>query len=80
MATKRTSSAKKGSKKAKAKKATKAVAARPPINFNFQCLERCAEAYGACLTSGVDPKKCMNRLIRCIRGCVGGFAAGAKKK
>jgi hypothetical protein len=69
---------KRGTKKGATKKSSKKSAKKPakkaggisPIP-NLACIERCVEEYGACLASGVDKKKCLRRLQRCVLACQG---------
>jgi hypothetical protein len=73
MATKRgstkKSATKKSSKKA-AKKPAKKAGAIFPIP-NLACIEECIVEYNACVASGVDKKKCLRRVQRCVLACQG---------
>ncbi|HXI26421.1 MAG TPA: hypothetical protein VNG71_21385 [Pyrinomonadaceae bacterium] len=71
MATKRKSSAKKGSKKSAKKTSKKAAATFPPINL--KCIEACVARFNICRSKGVPLATCVKRLQRCIANCQGGI-------
>ena len=61
-------SSKKTAKKSAKKSSAKGAAAPFPV-VDFACIEACVNGYTRCVESGVDRKKCLKRLQRCILLC-----------